>query len=112
MRRAADLGDDDLRQRLDAIVKALQAPDGLDHAIGAVFGRKAVAHQLEIGAGRKDALRRADEQHGDVPPAGQIVEDGAEAVDPLPIDGVHRRARHRQRQRRTPYVDLEHCVTE
>ena len=47
---ATDLRNDDLRQSFDAIEKSLHAPDRLDHASRAVFGRKAIAHQFQIGA--------------------------------------------------------------
>ena len=63
-RRAADLGQRDLRQLLDARVEPLDARHVGIHAVGAVGHVHALAHFLQIGAGAEHLLVGADMQHG------------------------------------------------
>ena len=61
--RAADLGQHDLRQRLDAEIEPLDAGNIGVHAVRAVGHVHAPAHFLQIGAGAEYLLVGADVQH-------------------------------------------------
>src|SRR5271166_5630533 len=107
-RRPANLRQRDLRQLLDAPIKALNAGDIGIHAIGTARGVHVVAHFLEVRARAEHILVRAQVQYIPVLARGKIIEQVAEQPDPLLVDGVDRRTAQGQRRDLIAYGKIQH----
>ena len=94
-RGAADFDHRHLRRTLQAREDLLHPARGLDHPRAPGVGCEQRAHHLQIGAGAEDTLIAADPEHRDAFVGLDAVQHFLEAVEPLVVDGVDRRAAKR-----------------